>query len=62
MAPTMPAKNKTVYLLWRPILDIVLKSFPSKHNIAAFVGIEFNSTFVVKVGNTPKACFFITKF
>jgi hypothetical protein len=38
-----------VYLLWRPLVDHILKDFPSKHNVAAFANIEFDSMFVFKV-------------
>jgi len=43
--------HTTVYLLWRPIVDYILKGFPSKHNISALTHADFNSTFVVKVGH-----------
>jgi len=37
-----------VYLAWRPFAHWVLKDIPSKHNIASFAEIDFNSTFVIK--------------
>ena len=50
-----------VYLVWRVIAYYVLKDLPSKHNIAGYAGIQFDSTFVVKwMLNSWHAVFYIS--
>ena len=37
-----------VYLIWRALADYMIRDLPSKNNIAAYAGIEFDSRFVLK--------------
>ena len=37
-----------LYLLWRAFADYMLQDLPSRDSIAAYTGVNFNSTFVLK--------------
>ena len=50
-----------VYLVWRVIAYYILKDLPSKHNIADYAQVQFDSTFVLKwMLNSWHAVFYIS--